>query len=279
MKRALVTGAVGFVGRHLSPILKAEGYDVVEVDTAHPSLPCSVERFVSHPEATKCEWDVIVHCAANILDIDARIKGKLSCFDDLTLDLAMCKYVEANPPKECFVVMSSCAAQHPCHEDPYSYLKQMIEAFAMKLHKQGVPVAILRPYSGYGADQASSYPFPALLGRAMRKENPLRIWGSTQTVRDWLHISDLAGAILWAIKSAPRGVPVEIGTGIGITFGELAEQMARAVGYEPEIVADTDKAAGASVRIANTEVAVKHGWQANVNIVDGIRMAIAELSK
>lgn len=265
--RALVTGSSGFVGRHLTAKLKAAGYEVIEIDTRHERFPTDMRWYLR--VGVKEEFDVIVHCAANILDIDQRVKGKLDCYQDLELDYLMCKYVEANPPKKCFVAMSSCAAQFPVEEDPYSFVKQALEKFCERLHKQGISLVIMRPFSGFGADQAESYPFPALLGRALRKEDPLTVWGSTETVRDWIHIDDLTDAILWAIEEGPRGVPLQIGSGIGTRFGDLARMMAEEVGYEPRIEALGGKAAGHPWRVAETV------YQPKKSLREAIREAIA----
>lgn len=180
--RALVTGHEGFVGRHLVPKLVRAGYDVHGTE--------NLQEFLRSPLATQT-WDVVVHLAANIINVHDRGKIGMRAFDDIQLDLTMFKWIESNPPAKIFVAMSSCALDFP--EDPYCMVKITLESFAQCLRKQNVPVVILRPFSGYGADQSLEYPFPAILARARRREDPLLVWGGSQ-VRDWIHIEDLTDA-------------------------------------------------------------------------------------
>jgi nucleoside-diphosphate-sugar epimerase len=275
MPEALVTGAAGFVGRHLVPKLQKAGYFVCTIDPA--SNQGSVEQIVHAATHFQISYDVVVHLAANILDVDARTKAGLAMYDDILLDMKMCRYLEEFPPRQCFVAMSSCATDFP--DDPYAWVKLTLEKFAGALHRQKVPVAILRPFSGYGPDQALSYPFPAILNRAIKKEDPLTVWGSGTQVRDWIHIEDLTDAILWAIHSAPRGIPIDIGTGIGTDFASLATMMASALGYSPEVKALADKAEASKRRVADTALASQHGFTAKISLEEGIRRALETLNR
>src|SRR5258708_19417820 len=216
--RALVTGYEGFVGRHLAPKLVQAGYEVHGTE--------DLEGFLQSPSAT-AKWDVVVHLAANIINVHDRGKIGMKAFDDLELDAKMFRWVESNPPVNAMVVMSNCALDFP--EDPYCMVKLTLEAFAQCLHKQGIPVVILRPFSGYGGGQSFEYPFRAIVGRARRREDPLVVGGGSQ-VRDWVHIEDLTGAIVHGIEHFPRGVPVRIGPGIRTGILSLAKPKGQSAG-------------------------------------------------
>lgn len=260
MKKALVTGVAGFVGSHLVAVLEAAGYKVTGTEDMIPFL-----------QTDAGDWDVVVHLAANILDVNARMNMGMAAYQDMELDLAMCNWLEKNPPREAAIIMSSCAVDFP--DDPYCIIKRTLEAYAKTLHKRGVPVVILRPFSGYGMDQALSYPFPAILGRAKQWQDPLTVWGGPQ-IRDWLHIDDLVRGILYAIHYFPKGEPIELGTGIGTSFFELAAQMAAEVGYSPKIVGDTTKASSSPRRVADPSVAAGYGWVATTTLRDGISKSL-----
>ena len=261
MKTALVTGRDGFVARHL--IKKLSGYSVLGTEDLGDFIR-------QHPQS----FDLVVHLAANIENVDARMRGGVGMYQDTVLDYAMAEYLEKHPPRECAVWMTSCAVDYP--DDPYAWVKLNGEKLAAALHRRGVPIAILRPYSGYGGNQAQGYPFPAILGRAMRREDPLTVWGSGKQVRDWVHIDDLTDAIMWAIKDAPKGIPVPIGTGVGTDFLTLARMMAKAAGYEPEIKPLPQKAESSPRRVCDTTLARMHGWKATISLEEGIRRAVGE---
>ena len=265
MKTALVTGGAGFVGRYLIPKLQQQGYVVTCVDPLYLQWPSRFEELEWGDEP----FDVVVHLAANIPDVSERFALPISSYQDIALDLKMTEYLLAHPPKECVVWPSSCAIDNP--KDPYAWVKLTAEKFCAALHKAGVPVVILRPFSGYGWGQALSYPFPAIFDRAMRHEDPLTVWGSGYQIRDWIHVRDLVAAFIWAIHFGPRGLPIEVGTGSGTSLRNLAEAIATEVGYHPVFIqGDESKPASSDTRIANVQPVYNLGFRAVVNLEEGI---------
>lgn len=279
--RALVTGYKGFVGRHLVPKLHAAGYKVFGTEKfsrwlydGHGFINAAGKGpVVGTTEAWFNDVDVVVHLAANILNVEARMNMGLKAYEDIALDLEVCKFVEKHPPKKAFVMMSSCAVDYP--DDPYCWTKRVLEAFAGSLHKKGVETVILRPFSGYGGSQSQEYPFRAILERALRREDPLTVWSGAQ-VRDWLYIDDLVDAIMWSIDNGPRGMPLEIGTGIGTSLKDLARMIADAVGYQPEIFCDVTKPSSSLYRVAHPENAANLGWFAKTGLREGILTSIED---
>lgn len=284
MEKALVIGAAGFVGRHLIPKLVDAGFAVTAIDpkldpkAIHNSIKFYQMPFETWYDNTEnwldVRFDVVVHLGANIINVNDRMNLGITAFEDITLDYAVCRYVEQIRPKR-FIAMSSCAVDFPA--DPYCIIKRNLEAMASTLVKGGLEVQILRPFSGYGGDQTEEYPFPAILHRAIRKENPLVVWGGQQ-IRDWLHINDLIAAIMYGIDGKfPDGIPIEIGTGKGINFIKLAEMMARAVGYEPVVIGDITKESSSLKRISelrNTDEKTfgqQYGWHPTITIAQGIK--------
>jgi nucleoside-diphosphate-sugar epimerase len=262
VKNALLIGGAGFVGRHLAKALQANGFTTVVVD---PALNHSFAN--ARDSIRNVSWDLVAHLGANILDVDARAKAGVEVYSDLALDYQVCEFFARNPPA-CFLAMSSCAVDHV--EDPYGWIKQTLERLCMRMPCRTV---IVRPFSGYGVDQALSYPFPAILARALRREDPLVVWGGKQ-VRDWVHISDLVAGILHMVEHAPDKVPVQLGTGFGTSLADLASAIACAVGYVPRLHCATDRATGSLYRVADTALATSLGWRAKTDLASGIRMCI-----
>ena len=275
MRQALVSGSAGFVGRHLVPKLEAAGYEVVAVDPREKAdakrgrISATFDEYLRDcPDGT---FDVIVHLAANIPDIHERIHSGHIAYSDIPLDYAMADYVSRHPPREAFVWPTSCAVDYP--DDPYAWVKLTGERVFGSLKE--IPLKVLRPFSGYGGDQALSYPFPAILQRARNRENPLTVWGSGTQVRDFIHIDDLADAFMWAMDHFPAHTPIDIGTGIGTDFIHLARMMADAVGYSPEIKPLSEKAESSRRRVANTAAAESFGFKPKISLSEGVRRALA----
>jgi nucleoside-diphosphate-sugar epimerase len=257
--RILVTGSAGFVGTHLVPKLRKLGHYVI--GTEH------METMIADCKAS--DFDAVIHLAANIENVDTRMKQGVTACSDILLDYQMCKWIQESPPTKAFVAMSSCAVDFP--DDPYCIVKRTLEALCLFLHKRGVPVVILRPFSGYGKGQSLEYPFPAIKARAARKEDPLVVWGGSQ-VRDWLHINDLTDAIIHSIDNFPHGEPIEIGTGIPTSLYDLAVLLAKNAGYGPAIQCDLTKMASSPQRLANIDKAAKYGWMYKIDLAEGINL-------
>jgi nucleoside-diphosphate-sugar epimerase len=285
--KALVTGGAGFVGRHLIPKLEAFGYSVVSVDPKHyrytdrsgsRTIPERFEMAEVQYLLHEYDFDLIVHLAAHIDDIDSRIRSNHRAYQDILLDYAMVEFIDRyasrHTKKPIVVWPTSCAVDYA--DDPYAWSKLTGERLFYTLAQRDFKVKILRPFSGYGGDQALTYPFPAILSRAQAKENPLTVWGSGMQVRDFIHVSDLTDAFVHAIDHFPDGVAVDICTGVGTDFLTLAKMIATEVGYEPEIKALREKAESSPKRVGNPATAEAYGFYARVGLRDGIRRALVE---
>jgi nucleoside-diphosphate-sugar epimerase len=267
-KIALVTGSAGFVGRHLTPKIEAAGYTVFGVDNKNGN---PLKTVLSVSQGVK--FNLVVHLAANIESIDKRIQGTHEVYQDINLDYMMVDYLAKNPP-DAVVWPTSCAVDNP--GDPYAWVKLTSERLFHTLEGK-VPVYMLRPYSGYGGDQALSYPFPAILDRALRLQNPLQVWGSGEQVRDFIHIDDLTDAFMMAVDGKfPAFKPVSIGTGVGTRIIDVATKIAAAVGYKPEIQTLGSKPASGLYRVADTTMARELGFEAKITLEEGIKRAINE---
>jgi GDP-L-fucose synthase len=92
-------------------------------------------------------------------------------------------------------------------------------------------IAIIRAANAYGPgdnfDLTSSHVVPALVRRAVEGQDPLPAWGDGSTVRDFIHVDDIATAGLQLLASAgARGCqPVNVGTGITVTVRELLQMI------------------------------------------------------
>lgn len=267
----LITGDAGFVGRHLSKALSDRGDSVFGFDI---KTGLSLDAFLTDFHAL-CKYDVAIHLAANIVNVDAREKMGVLAFEDLALDYKFCCWAQKmhmHNSKMRVVLLSSCAVDGLT--DPYSAIKRTLESEAAALRRIGLHVTVLRPYSGYGGDQSEEYPFPAIMCRALNHEDPLMVWGGDQ-VRDWLYIDDLVSAVIHAIDGKfPTDRPIDIGTGMGVDFYRLAQDIADAVGYDPVVKGDSTKAISSDFRVASTGLAKLHGWSSRTSLKDGIRSAL-----
>lgn len=271
MKTALVIGGAGFLGSRIVQDLRQSGCEVVIVDPLHLPHPLCFEDVNG---ATLGRFDYVFHAGATLTKHNVFDRGRMGmdAFQDVELDYSVARYLEGFPPRERAVWFSSSAVDTYDTEN-YSFVKYVGERFAKNLAKHNVPISILRPFGGYGPGQSLEYPFPAILHRALKREDPLTVWGSTHTVRDWIWVDDLIHAVMMAASNPkwPVGVPVEIGTGVPTTFGQLARKVAAAVGYHPMVLANSTMPTSSHSRVAHIGPAMELGFRPEVNLDEGIR--------
>lgn len=288
--KCLVTGSEGFVGRHFVRRLRSEGHKVFRCDIIDPdgAKDCrDIFRTNSYSN-----MDLIIHCAATIPPIDKRFANDLIVAQDFSLDAEMFQWASRVLPGR--VVYFSSAAAYPAHlqqkpylmteddidlhaigspEETYGLTKLVGEVQAMELRRQGVEVMVLRPFTGYGTDQALSYPFPAMIERAVEKIDPFVVWGTGEQVRDFIHIDDIVGAVMTMLHKGLVG-PVNLASGHPVTMLELARQICAEAEYEPEIRTLPDKPVGAPYRCGDATL-LKTFYHRQVSLTEGIQMALA----
>lgn len=286
--RALVTGAAGFVGRHMTKALEAEGYTVARVDTQ-----LGLDALDFFRAQTTQRFEVVVHAAA-VVGGRAKIDGDpLALAVNLELDAAMFRWAAKTHPHRVVYLSSSAAYPvdlqsgnwrplleadiflgYPRLPDAiYGWAKLTGERLAQDLRREGVPVSIVRPFSGYGEDQDPDYPFRAFVERAKAREDPFTIWGSASQVRDFIHIDDVCGAIMTMIRDHIDG-PVNLGIGRGTTMRELAKLVCAAVGYSPEFKVREDAPMGVAGRVSDS-MRMRQFYRPRISLEEGVRRAVA----
>lgn len=286
--RVLLSGHRGFVGRHLHAAMDARGWDVTGIDLADGSGD-ALDFF--RTDSTR--YDVAFHCAA-IVGGRASIDGSpLGVGTNLALDSWYMRWlIRTGTPRA--VYFSSSAAypvvlQQPGDvrrlyeedinlaymEEPdasYGWAKLTGEKLASYAEAEGCRILIPRPFSGFGEDQAPCYPFPAFIARAKRRDDPFEIWGSGDSTRDWIHISDLVGATLALLDADVTG-PVNLGWGRATSFDELARIVTETAGYRPQLKHRGDAPHGVHHRVSDPTRMLNH-YVPTITLEEGVRRAL-----
>lgn len=262
MKRALVTGHRGFVGRHMVKELVSRGYRVTGWDLPEHE---AVDLF---RRAYRQDYDLLVHCAYRVGGRAAIDGVNTNLAKNLMLDAAMFDYavrsgnvghvlyfsssavypVDLQDGRYTYRLEECCAQrfgqdehgdQAPWPDADYGWAKMNGERLAEMARANGVGVSVVRPFSGYGADQSGDYPFPSIVRRAMHGD--LSVWGPKGQTRDWIHVSDLVkGALAVVTAQTVSSVfdepvigrkrlqePVNLCTGRAVEMGDLAKMVAQ----------------------------------------------------
>lgn len=302
--RVLITGDRGFLGRHFRAELTARGCEVHGIDvTSDLSHDCrsyfrEAVRRGMEPDA----WDLVIHCAA-VVGGREKIEGDaLATAESLSIDAEMFRWAAIARPGRVLYISSSAAypvalqrggptdGRDPVRlieedvelssnlwlpDEVYGWSKITGELLADRLRRTGVPVTVVRPFSGYGTDQDPAYPFRAITDRAKRREDPLTVWCGPCT-RDWIHVDDvIKGALAVAEHHDTHGVdfPVNLCTGRAVNFWDLAAMSAEAVGYEPELNQVIDKPRGVMYRVGDPSRMLEI-YQPQITLEQGIERAV-----
>lgn len=142
--------------------------------------------------------------------------------------------------------------------------------------RHGVPACAVRPFSGYGEEQETTYPVPAIASRAAAREDPLVVWGSGRQSRDFVHIDDCIAAMRLAIEKIEDGSGVNIGSGKATSFLEVASIYAELAGYDPEVKGTGEGPVGVHARYADVESARERlGWEPTISLEEGLGRVLA----
>lgn len=259
----LVTGACGFIARHVIALLKERGMTVLGVDSldarVHPSSlipmwwdvndPLFVGPYVQTPEWMTESCDAIIHLAAQVSVADSTVDPLRYIFEN-SADTAA--FLMKCPPKR-LVVASSMSVYGEggkmvrekdtpvCPTSVYGLTKYDQERLCLIWGDQHrVPITALRFFNVYGPGQALTNPYTGVLAnfaqRILRGERPLVYEDGLQT-RDFVHVSDVATAVVTALTESKGGV-YNVCTGKPTTIAGAAQGLATAMGRHdlaPEI--------------------------------------------
>lgn len=153
---------------------------------------------------------------------------------------------------------------------------KLCEHIRNQYHKDFVS---LMPTNLYGPndnfDLKSSHVLPAMLRKFHEaKENnnaPVTLWGSGTPMREFLHVDDLAKAVLFAIENKLPEYLYNVGTGTDVTINQLAETIQSIVGHTGEIVWDINKPDGTPRKLMDVSRLNTLGWSAEIRLKRGIK--------
>lgn len=101
----------------------------------------------------------------------------------------------------------------------------------------------------------------------------MTVWGSGTPMREFIYVDDLADGCVFLMESGFDGNLINIGTGVDLTIRQLAETVARVVGFEGELVFDAGKPDGTPRKLMDSSRLHALGWRAKTSLADGIALA------
>jgi UDP-glucose 4-epimerase len=282
----LITAGGGLVGRAVASRLLAQGRPVTVLDTRDAPAGCRHVRgraFDAPAMAEALEGvAAIVHLewSGGVRDATEDPLGKHH--RSVTTSLALLDAArERGLP---FVFASTCLYRGdtpaPLAEDAplndravYAVQKRYVEmAVGAYARSYGLPASVLRFFNVYGPGGKPTEILPRLR-TAIAKGDPIRITGDGGQERDFVHVSDVASAVVAALDADAGPDPINVGTGVGTSMLALVHLVGEALGREVRIEHIPAHGEEARYLIADIRRARERlGWQPTVALRHGLGM-------
>jgi GDP-L-fucose synthase len=138
-------------------------------------------------------------------------------------------------------------------------------------------VRIVRPSNVYGPhddfNPATAQVIPSLIRRMADGENPLRVWGDGSATRDFIYADDVAHWLIVAMEKAPPCLPINLGSGTGVSIDDLVSIIQSCFPNPSKIEWDSEKPTGDPVRI----LSIKRAQETlGYHVITDIRKGIAD---
>ncbi|MCZ8330793.1 MAG: GDP-L-fucose synthase [Flavobacterium sp.] len=137
----------------------------------------------------------------------------------------------------------------------------------------------LMPTNLYGSndnfDLQTSHVLPAMIRKfheaKINGNQPVVLWGSGTPMREFLHVDDMAAAVVFALENQLDEHLYNVGTGTDLTIKELAELIQKTVDHQGEIIWDSSKPDGTPRKLMDVSKMKNIGWSATISLEEGIK--------
>lgn len=292
-KRVWVAGEHGMVGRAIVRRLASEGVELV----ASPSPRLDLrDQSATHRWIGEARPDLIFLAAAKVGGIAANndFPGAF-LYDNLMIETNVIEGARLAQVSKLVFLGSSCIfpkmAPQPMPEEalltgplePTNQWYAIAKIAGLKLceayrAQYGCDFISAQPTNLYGPfdnfDLQSSHVLPALLRKAHEAKlagaRELPVWGSGTPLREFLHVDDLADALVFLAKNYSDSGFVNVGSGQELSIAELARTVADVVGFDGALVFDATKPDGTPRKLVDTAKLAGLGWHASIPLREGV---------
>jgi len=305
-KRVLVTGGSGFVGTHFVQALLEQGARIRVPVHERPMIVKDARIELVRADLTRIEdcravckdMQYVIHAAGAVAAAGVTATNPMSAMTANLVLTAQTLQAAWDTGVERYLVFGSSTGYpvttHPVKEEEmwsgpthpsyfgYGWMRRYLERiseFAASKSKLGI--ALVRPTAVYGRydnfDPVTSHVIPALIRRAVAKENPFEVWGTGNEVRDFLHVTDLVRGCLLLLEKHAVCDPVNIGYGKTVTIKDIVGAILKAAGHDKaQVVFNASKPTAIPVRMVDTSKARRIlGFEPAMSLEDGLADTVA----
>ena len=299
-KKILVTGAHGFLGKHLvKKLIEEQG--VLRENLFLPNIEELDLRKLEDCQVAVKNQDIVIHLAAKVggIGFNQEKPGELF-YDNIIMGTQLIEAARQERVKKFVAIGTVCAYPKetpvPFREEdlwlgypeetnaPYGLAKKMLLVQGIAYRQQyGFNSIFLLPLNLYGPgdnfDPKSSHVLAAIIKKVndAKRENKdyIELWGTGRATRGFLYVEDASQGIILATKNYEKPDPVNLGYELEISIKDLAELVCNLMDFKGEIRWDTTKPDGQPRRSLDVSKAEKEfNFRAETNFKDGLKRTI-----
>jgi GDP-L-fucose synthase len=294
----VVAGGTGLAGSAIVRAYQAAGHEVIPVSRKVVDL---LDRDATFRFIKDAKPSLIVDAAAKVGGIGANNSFPVEFLSDNVRIQSNLMEAAHDADVEKFIFLgSSCIYPRDCAQpikeeylltgpleetnSAYAVAKiagiELIKSFRKEYGRTWIS---LMPTNLYGINDnfelQGSHVLPAFIRRfveAAEKSAAVEtLWGSGSPKREFLHVDDLAAAVVHLGNTYNSSEHLNIGTGEDLTIKELAELVAELAGFKGELAWDTSKPDGTPRKVLDVSKAKALGWEPKISLREGIASTIA----
>jgi len=293
----LVAGATGLAGSAIVRELTRIGKPVVGISSKDVDL---LDRNATFNYLNKLKPNAVIDAAAKVGGISAnndypveflseniRIQTNLidaahsAKVEKFVFLASSCVYPKncPQPIKEEYVLTGALESTNSAYAIAKLAGIELIKAYRKEFGHRWISVM---PTNLYGPndnfDLESSHVFPALIRKFIEakksNESLVKLWGTGKPRREFLHVDDLAKAIIVCLDNYDADQQINIGTGIDLTVAELAEKISINTGFSGSINWDVTREDGTPQKVLDIQKITNLGWKPTINLDKGIKLTV-----
>ena len=302
-EKIFIAGHNGMVGSACFRIFKEAGYNNLLIIPSQ-ELDLMDQRKVNL-FFDKEKPNVVINCAAKVGGIQANdLYPYVFLMNNLLIQNNLIKFSHEYNVRKFIFLGSSCIypkyAEQPIRESSlltssleptnqwYAIAKisgvKLIESLRKQYNRDYLslmPTNLYGPNDNY--DLENSHVLPALIKKfhdaKTYNKDSVEVWGSGKPRREFLHVNDLARAVLFSYENNLTDSLYNVGSGIDISIAELANLVREIVGYEGEIKWNSSKPDGTPKKLMDSSKLNSLGWKPKIDLKEGIKSVYKEYAK
>ena len=299
--RVVVTGADGFVGKHLTTSLRTRGDEVFELCGPHlDPAPLGAVRVDLTDAASVCgvlegrTFDAAVHLAgASSVARSHEHPAEAYAVNAVGTVNLLAGLRATSPTARVLVVGSgevygvgsgvSVESDVVAPVSPYAGSKAAVEIAALQFHRSyGMATIVARPFNHLGRGQAPHFVVPSFARQIVRVRSgavePRIAIGNLSPVRDFSHVADVIDAYCILLAHAVPGEAYNVGSSVGRTIRSVLDELLLLAGVTAEVAVDPARLRPAEIPslVGDTTKLRALGWAPKRTLTDALRDVLAE---